>query len=112
MRGRRGGFTIEYAMLTVIVTAALLGMAFYLQRGLAGRWRESADTFGFGRQYEPGKTVISESTTTPPPTCQACSDSDCDVDPADCLCGIEASGRICNDGRGCVDRCKVCAPCA
>lgn len=57
---RRGGFIIEYAVLTAVVTAALIGMAFYVKRGLAGRWRDGADTFGFGRQYEPGKTVISD----------------------------------------------------
>lgn len=53
-------FAIEYAILIAVVTAALIGMMVYMKRALCGKWRTSADTFGYGRQYEPGVTVISE----------------------------------------------------
>ena len=49
---RRGGFSIEYAVLIAVVSAAVLGMSVYVQRALAGRWRSVGDTFGQGRQYE------------------------------------------------------------
>ena len=58
IRGRQGGFTVEYAVVVVVVIAALLGMAVMVKRGLAGRWRSVGDTFGHGRQYEPGVTTI------------------------------------------------------
>jgi len=42
---------IEYTMLIAIVVAALVGIQIYLKRAICGRWRQAADTFGFGRQY-------------------------------------------------------------
>jgi len=53
----RGQFAIEYAVLIAILAAALVGMAVYAKRALAGKWRAVGDTFGQGRQYEPGITV-------------------------------------------------------
>ena len=52
-RRRDGMFTVEYAALVMLVAAALAVMAFYVKRGLSGRWRSAGDTFGYGRQYEP-----------------------------------------------------------
>ena len=49
--------TLEYAMIVGILVAALLGMSIYIKRSISGRWRESADAIGFGRQYDPLKTV-------------------------------------------------------
>jgi len=37
--------------------AALISMAVYTKRALSGKWRGVGDTFGHGRQYEPGVTV-------------------------------------------------------
>lgn len=42
---------IEYTMVMVIVVAALVGIQIYLKRAICGRWRQTADSFGFGRQY-------------------------------------------------------------
>lgn len=56
-RGQRGNFPLEYATLIAVVTAALLGMAVYSLRAINGRWRTVADSFGYGRQYEPGVTT-------------------------------------------------------
>ena len=43
----------------MIVAAAVVGMAVYTRRALCGKWREMADMFGHGRQYEEGVTVVS-----------------------------------------------------
>ena len=54
----RGQAAVEYAVLVAIVVAALVAMAVYTKRALSGKWRGVGDTFGYGRQYEPGVTVI------------------------------------------------------
>ena len=51
MNRRRGSLSLEYAILIAIIVAALVGMSFYFQRALNGKWREAGDSFGFGRQY-------------------------------------------------------------
>jgi len=53
---RKGTFSLEYALLLLIAAAALLAMGVYFKRVLYGKYRQSADVFGFGRQYEAGKT--------------------------------------------------------
>ena len=53
-----GSLAIEYTVLVVIVVAALIGMQVYIRRAISGRWREAADGFGHGRQYEYGSTRI------------------------------------------------------
>ena len=53
---RQGSFTLEYAVLIAVAAAALIGMSIYIKRSLCGKWRESADVFGYGRQYENGVT--------------------------------------------------------
>ncbi len=59
---RKGSFSIEYGALMAITVAAGIGMSVYFMRSLCGRWRQVGDTFGAGKQYEPGKTIV---TTTP-----------------------------------------------
>lgn len=56
----RGQTAVEYAVLLVVVVAALLTMAVYAKRALTGKWREAGDTFGYGRQYEPQATTVSQ----------------------------------------------------
>jgi Flp pilus assembly pilin Flp len=65
-RLRHGSFTIEYAVLLAIVAAALVGAALYTKRALCGKWRDVADGFGHGRQYEEGVTVVTRSSALPP----------------------------------------------
>ena len=48
---------IEYAILLAVGVAALTGMSVYLMRAICGNWRQQADVFGQGRQYEPGVTT-------------------------------------------------------
>jgi len=54
---KKGISTIEYAMIITLVIAALVGMSIYMKRAICGRWREAADAIGFGKQYDPQKTV-------------------------------------------------------
>jgi Flp pilus assembly pilin Flp len=54
----RGMTVIEYALLISAVSIALLGMGVFLRRAVSGKWKQSADVFGFGRQYDPAKTEI------------------------------------------------------
>lgn len=56
-RVRRGSAVLEYAALIVVVVAGMLSMAIVMKRSLAGQWRGVGDSFGHGRQYEPGVTV-------------------------------------------------------
>ena len=47
--------TLEYAIITAIVIAALLSMNVYIKRGLQGGYRQQADNFG--SQYAPKETT-------------------------------------------------------
>lgn len=47
---------MEYAVLIAVLVAALIGMQAYVRKAISGRWREAADSIGFGMQYEPGLT--------------------------------------------------------
>jgi len=58
--GRKSGTVLEYAALIAAVVAALIGMSYLIKGAICGKWREQADTFGYGRQYEPGKTTVTE----------------------------------------------------
>lgn len=52
---------LEYALLIAIVVAALMAMAIYIKRAVSGKWRSGVDeSFGRGRQYEPGLTSVTE----------------------------------------------------
>jgi len=55
-RMRKGSLTLERAVLIAVVAAALIAMSVYIKRAISGRFRDAADSFGFGRQYEPGVT--------------------------------------------------------
>jgi len=58
--GRRGHALAEYVTLLVILVAALAAGQRFFKALLMGRWQSAVDTFGFGRQYEPGRTTISQ----------------------------------------------------
>ncbi len=45
---RRGQSVLEYAILMVIIIAALLSLQVYIKRGLQGRYKSSADEIGDG----------------------------------------------------------------
>ena len=52
--------TIVYVMLIVLVVGSLLMIALYLKRSVQGSYHQSADVFGGGAQYQPGRTTINE----------------------------------------------------
>lgn len=54
----RNAFTIvEYAVLIMFILTAVFVFRTYILRALSGRYKSVGDTYGFGRQYEEGKTV-------------------------------------------------------
>ena len=55
---RRGMSTLEYAVLLTVIVAALFAAQVALRRAVSSKWRQAADAFGDGRQYEPGVTTI------------------------------------------------------
>ena len=50
MRNLKAASIIEYSLIVAVVVAAILGMQIYFKRAICGRWRQAADTFGYGRQ--------------------------------------------------------------
>ncbi len=60
MLRKRGQSTLEYAVLIVVIIAALIAMQVYLKRGLQGRLRESSDQIG--EQFSPGYTTSNRTT--------------------------------------------------
>ena len=61
MTACRGQTTVEYAVFCVALIAALLGMAVYIRRGIAGKLRDTANSIG--EQYGPGETTSNLTTT-------------------------------------------------
>jgi len=59
---KRAQSTLEYAILIVIILAALLSIQVYLKRGIQGRFKSSTDDIG--DQFSPGNTNYISRTTT------------------------------------------------
>ena len=57
----RAQSTLEMAVLTAVIAAALLGMQVYMKRGISGRWRDALDSLG--SQYAPRHTTSLITTT-------------------------------------------------
>ena len=53
----KGASIIEYVILLAVVAIAIIGMSAYLKRSVSGKWKQTMDVFGFGRQYDPAKTA-------------------------------------------------------
>lgn len=58
---RKGQSTLEYAVVIVVVVAALLAMQIYMKRGVQGKLRESTDSIG--EQFD-AKHTSNDFTTT------------------------------------------------
>ncbi len=54
--------TVEYAVLIACIAAAVIGMQFYLKRGIQGRLRQGGDEIG--QQYSARNTGSTTTTTT------------------------------------------------
>ena len=59
---KKGQSTLEYAVLIVIIIAALLAMNQYIKRGLQGRLKSATDDIG--DQFSPGNTNVTKTVTT------------------------------------------------
>jgi len=57
---QRGQSTLEYAVLIIVIIAALISIQTYIKRGIQGRLKSASDDIG--DQYSPGNTnsLISE----------------------------------------------------
>ena len=66
LRNRRGQSILEYAILMVIVIAALLSLQTYIKRGIQGRLKQATDDIGeqYGTNTTFNKTTRSYSQTT------------------------------------------------
>lgn len=53
LQSRKAAFLIEYAVFILVIVLAAIAMQDYLKRAISGKWKASADVFGYGRQYEP-----------------------------------------------------------
>jgi len=53
-RVKMGMTTLEYAVVVLALAIALLGVQVSLRRAISSKWREAADFFGSGRQYDSG----------------------------------------------------------
>ncbi|MFH1191175.1 MAG: hypothetical protein V1670_03155 [Candidatus Omnitrophota bacterium] len=51
---------VEYSLLIAVTAAALIGAQVLLKRAVSGYWRQSGNTFGFGRQYGGNQTSVSD----------------------------------------------------
>lgn len=54
--------TVEYAVLIACIAAAVIGMQFYIKRGIQGRLRQGGDEIG--QQYSARNTGSTTTTTT------------------------------------------------
>jgi hypothetical protein len=60
LKNRGGQSILDYVFLVCIVIVGLLIMGYYIRNSLSGRFRETADVFGSGEVYHPGKTVVGD----------------------------------------------------
>ena len=62
LKPKSGQSTMEYAVLIIIIIAALIAVLTYIKRGVQGRMKQSADDIG--DQYSPGNTNVVKQTRT------------------------------------------------
>ena len=53
---RKGQSTLEYAILIIVIIAALISIQVYIKRGVQGKLKSSADDIG--DQFSPGNTNV------------------------------------------------------
>jgi len=42
---------LEYTVLIMIIVSVVLAMQFFVKMILTGKWKDSVDNIGYGRQY-------------------------------------------------------------
>jgi Flp pilus assembly pilin Flp len=58
MKNKRAQSFVEYAALIAIIVAAIVAIVSYMGRSISGRYRDSADVYGGGTQYDPSVTTV------------------------------------------------------
>lgn len=57
MKNKKAQSYLVYAVLIAIMVGALIIISRYLARSMQGKYRDTADVYGGGAQYEPGVTA-------------------------------------------------------
>ena len=55
-----GQSVLEYVLLVILIIFVFVAMKVYMVRGVQDKYRQSADVFGQGEQYERGVTEVNE----------------------------------------------------
>ena len=58
IRSRKAQLFLEYTIVIALLVAALVAMRVYLTGAIQEKYKQSADVFGEGEQYEKGRTNI------------------------------------------------------
>lgn len=51
LKTKRAITILEYVLLFAALIAAMMAAQVFLRRALSFKWKETADSFGYGRQY-------------------------------------------------------------
>ena len=54
---RTGTAVVEYIVMLMLLVAGMAAMQPFIARAFNGSWKKSGDSFGYGRQYEAGKSM-------------------------------------------------------
>jgi len=57
---KKAASIMEYTTLIIIILGALLLMRQYIFQAMMGRWKETADSFGYGRQFDSTTAAVVE----------------------------------------------------
>jgi hypothetical protein len=55
---KRGASVIEYIVLIVLILSALYVMKDMMSRGIFSKYKQTGESFGFGRQYDAKRTMV------------------------------------------------------
>ncbi|MDD3374216.1 MAG: hypothetical protein PHY73_00640 [Candidatus Omnitrophica bacterium] len=56
-KNKKASSVVEYSVLILLFIGAMIAMRHQIHRSFFGRWKETADRFGYGQQYDPAKTL-------------------------------------------------------
>ncbi len=57
IREKKAQAALEYIVMITIIVMAIFIFQKYILRGMAGKWKTTGDSFGYGRQYDPKRTL-------------------------------------------------------
>lgn len=107
-KNSRGVIALEYMAVLVAVLLVLVGMAYYLRRGIQGRWRQSAQSFSQGRLHGNGTADCYRDPRTNSWADADCYDAKC-LEKCDITKGEYNSGKSYSECTGCISGCGCSA---